>query len=220
MDLGYRNVQTLSIEWCTDYIIQIKSLSSALGGVRTHDPLQTGGSSTVDLIVIVCKIASIIYYVIMKPKTLELPWKYFYKNNMLLIVLWWCFLLKQHFFSTSHAFAMPSHTVTDVYAKEKVFGITHGTNPGHNNYCCNWAFTEGLTTEFQVFAHSCVIIIEKLHEIPYHTVNTWNEVVNPFLPLSFVSLYKIDLDLMFSVQVFCVLFQPWQARARHIELKG
>ena len=44
----------------------------------------------------------------------------------------------------------------------------------------------------------------QVHEIPYHTVTTWNEVVNPFLPSEFVSLYKI----MFSVQVFCVLFQP------------
>ena len=52
--------------------------------------------------------------------------------------------------------------------------------------------------------HKCVITIKKLHEIPYHTVNTWNEVVNPFLPRYFVSFYKI----MFSVQVFCVLFQP------------
>ena len=49
-----------------------------------------------------------------------------------------------------------------------------------------------------------VIIIKKLHEIPYHTVNTWNEVVNLFLPCYFVRFYKI----MFSVQVFCVLFQP------------
>ena len=47
-------------------------------------------------------------------------------------------------------------------------------------------------------AHECVIIIKKLQEIPYHTVNTWNEVVNRFPPLEFVSLYKI----MFSVQVF------------------
>ena len=54
-----------------------------------------------------------------------------------------------------------------------------------------------------IITHECVIIIKKLHEIPYHTVNTWNEVVNTFLPSEFVSLYKI----MFSVQVFCVLFQ-------------
>ena len=70
-------------------------------------------------------------------------------------------------------------------------------------------FIEGLMTEFQVLpcgmesselfgdAHSCVIIIKRLHEIPCLTVNTWNEVVNPFLPLKFVSLYKI----MFSVLV-------------------
>ena len=58
-----------------------------------------------------------------------------------------------------------------------------------------------------IIAHSCVIIIKKVHEIPYHTVNTWNEVVNPFLPLEFVSLYKT----MFSVQVFCVLFQPMRS---------
>ena len=45
---------------------------------------------------------------------------------------------------------------------------------------------------------------KKLHEILYHMVNTWNEVVDLFLPLEFVSWYKI----MFSVQVFCVLFQP------------
>ena len=56
---------------------------------------------------------------------------------------------------------------------------------------------------------SSVIIIKKLHEIPYHTVNTRNEVVNPFLPLKFVSLYKI----MFSVQLFCVLFQPMTSKS-------
>ena len=55
-----------------------------------------------------------------------------------------------------------------------------------------------------MITHECVMITKKLHEIPYHTVNTWNEVVNPFLPREFASLYKI----MFSVQVFCVLFQP------------
>ena len=48
--------------------------------------------------------------------------------------------------------------------------------------------------------HECVII-KKLYEIPYHTVNTWNEVVNPFLPREFVSLYKI----MFSVQFSCTV---------------
>ena len=42
------------------------------------------------------------------------------------------------------------------------------------------------------------------------TVNNWNEVVNPFLPLEFVSLYKI----MFSVQVFCVLFQPMTSKSK------
>ena len=69
---------------------------------------------------------------------------------------------------------------------------------------------EGLTTEFQVLPcgmesselfgdnntrvrSTSVIIIKKLHEIPYHTVNTWNEVVSPFLPLEFVSLYKINV---------------------------
>ena len=35
-------------------------------------------------------------------------------------------------------------------------------------------------------------------------VNTWNEVVNAFLPREFVSLYSIR----FSGQVFCVLFEP------------
>ena len=25
-----------------------------------------------------------------------------------------------------------------------------------------------------IITHECVIIIKKLHEIPYHTVNTWN----------------------------------------------
>ena len=31
-------------------------------------------------------------------------------------------------------------------------------------------------------AHSYVIITKKLHAIPYHAVNHWNEVFNPFLP--------------------------------------
>ena len=67
--------------------------------------------------------------------------------------------------------------------------------------------TEGLKTDFQGFscviwnecifllimthecAAQCVIITQKLHEIPYHTVNHWNELFNPFLPCECASLY-------------------------------
>ena len=48
-----------------------------------------------------------------------------------------------------------------------------------------------------------VVITQKLHEIPYHAGNHWNEIINPFLPCEFVSLFLT----MFPGQVFCVLFQ-------------
>ena len=37
--------------------------------------------------------------------------------------------------------------------------------------------------------HECVIINKKVHKIPYHTVNHFNEACNPFLPREFVSLH-------------------------------
>ena len=40
-----------------------------------------------------------------------------------------------------------------------------------------------------IITHECVIITKELHEVPYHMVNTWNEVVKPFLYREFVSVY-------------------------------
>ena len=38
-----------------------------------------------------------------------------------------------------------------------------------------------------IITHECAAQVcyyhQKLHEILYHTVNTWNEVINPILPL-------------------------------------
>ena len=40
--------------------------------------------------------------------------------------------------------------------------------------------------------HECAARVcyyhKKLHEIPYHTVNHWHKVFNPFLPCEFVSV--------------------------------
>ena len=50
--------------------------------------------------------------------------------------------------------------------------------------------------------HSTSVLLspKKLHKIPYHMGHTWNEVVNPFLPREFISLYRT----MFSGQVCAV----------------
>ena len=38
-----------------------------------------------------------------------------------------------------------------------------------------------------VIVQESVIITTKLHEIPYHMINHWNNALNPFLPSGFVS---------------------------------
>ena len=35
--------------------------------------------------------------------------------------------------------------------------------------------------------HMSVIITKKLHEMPYHMVTNWNEVINPYLPRQLVT---------------------------------
>ena len=63
-----------------------------------------------------------------------------------------------------------------------------------------------LSAALVIISHKCIIVTKKLHKIPYHMVNHWNEATNIFYPINFL----FGTALMFTVGLCTVSIQGKQ----------